>query len=579
MGQNLRVRSKTGSLVPMFTDNAPADVQGVYRCQFDLLRLMTRQADAGLPIRIIILKARQLGMSTVSEGLNFALAYNNAQTRAFVCAHNDASSTVLFQKNQMFEMELAKPKKVKRYSSKKEIVWKGPHYSQVQVDTAGNATIGKGDTISVLHCSEVAFWDNQAESLLSVLQAVPNRPNTIVVLESTANGVGDEFYKRWQVAWNKFRDNPEDLTGYLPLFLSWTDNPEEYSMQVPDNYNWGEMDDAECVLRDAGTTDEQMYWRRRTLLDQCGGDITRFMQEYPSTPEESFRETGSRVIPGVITKYHRKTACKPGKFVSLAWKDEKHDAVIPTVFDRHRPGLWRVWMDPNQDHDYAIGADVMEGELADKQDDKSERDLHAIEVLDRASLEQVAEFDGRCDGDILTEELLKGAYWYNRAYLCPEINKSASMIISSIRNNTYSRVYQRGGPPDTWADIMSSTKIGYRTDVQSRNWLIDYWMAAIRKDEIDEYEHCPTIYSERVVDQEETFVYDKNGKKGHRTGCHDDHLFAMMLAWVAHLRCPRTSVPRHIAARKHATMGPNFVGGYDTMADLDGGGTQCHYTT
>jgi hypothetical protein len=65
--------------------------------------------------------------------------------------------------------------------------------SGYRVRTAGTKGVGRSSTIQLFHGSEVAFWPYADTHAAGVLQAVPNEPATEIVLESTANGVGNFF--------------------------------------------------------------------------------------------------------------------------------------------------------------------------------------------------------------------------------------------------------------------------------------------------------------------------------------------------------------------------------------------------
>ena len=86
IGQNLRIIDKRAQLVPLVFN----------RHQMRLHMVMEMQAGRGLPVRIIVLKARQLGMSTGTEAIMFARAYNRPTRKAFVAIKAEiASMTVM----------------------------------------------------------------------------------------------------------------------------------------------------------------------------------------------------------------------------------------------------------------------------------------------------------------------------------------------------------------------------------------------------------------------------------------------------------------------------------------------------
>ncbi len=76
---------------------------------------------------------------------------------------------------------------------------------------------GRSRTVNALHGSEVAFWDHTAEMMLGLRQTIPNSPKSMILLESTANGVGNWYYDTWNAAVDG--DNDYTLSQYLKIHL------------------------------------------------------------------------------------------------------------------------------------------------------------------------------------------------------------------------------------------------------------------------------------------------------------------------------------------------------------------------
>jgi hypothetical protein len=100
-----------------------------------------------------------------------------------------------------------------------------------------------------------------------------------VILESTANGVGNVFHQLWS-------DAERGLSDHIPIFVPWFWQPE-YSEPVQPGFSLeGDEADYQAAYR---LTDEQMMWRRRKLQSDFRGDIALFDQEYPATAALAFR--------------------------------------------------------------------------------------------------------------------------------------------------------------------------------------------------------------------------------------------------------------------------------------------------
>ena len=83
-----------------------------------------------------------------------------------------------------------------------------------EIGTAGTKAVGRSSTIQLFHGSEVAFWPFADTHADGVLQAVPNEDNTEIILESTANGIGNFFHQTW-------RDAEAGKNDYIAIFVPW----------------------------------------------------------------------------------------------------------------------------------------------------------------------------------------------------------------------------------------------------------------------------------------------------------------------------------------------------------------------
>src|SRR5262249_59037905 len=86
--------------------------------------------------------------------------------------------------------------------------------SGYKVGTAGTKAVGRSSTIQLFHGSEVAFWPFADTHAAGILQAVPNEDNTEIILESTANGIGNFFHQAW-------RDAEAGKNDYIAIFVPW----------------------------------------------------------------------------------------------------------------------------------------------------------------------------------------------------------------------------------------------------------------------------------------------------------------------------------------------------------------------
>jgi hypothetical protein len=334
----LKIKTKDNRIVP-FCLNAP---------QEKLYEVIKVQREAGKPIRIIILKARQMGFSTLTEALIFHRTATKANVNSLIIAHRDDSTSNLFQMSKLFYDELPYPlKPMIKNSNAYELRFENPTRdpaekkarpglrSRIRCVTAGGRGIARSDTLTNVHISEYAFWEgNKKVTLTGLMQAVPNHPDTMVIMESTANGF-DDFQKMWEAA-------VDGLSEFVPVFFAWYEMAE-YRMKVPPGTQWT---DSELLLQSVyNLTEEQLSWRRWCIANNCGGDERLFRQEYPASPDEAFLTSGSPVFDNETIMLMRPKAPAPVKrgwflydydglrITNMRW-EERADGIV-SIYERN----------------------------------------------------------------------------------------------------------------------------------------------------------------------------------------------------------------------------------------------------
>ena len=274
----LRIRTKKATAISLSWNHAQQRLNNVVA---DL------QA-SGKPIRVTVLKARQEGVSTWAAARAFERSCRGSNYNALVVAHKGESSAELFDMARFFLNSLPfKPKT--DFSNRREIVFSDPINSKIRIESAENRDAARGQTNQFVHCSEVAFWRNPEETMLGVLQTVPDTPEAWVVFESTANGVGGYFYDAYWQAKN-------GESEFIAVFLPWWSHPE-YDFDCS-------QEDYDRILATITPEEQegiakfhwepgQLAWRRWAIANKCNGDLHRFKQEYPATEHEAFITSGA----------------------------------------------------------------------------------------------------------------------------------------------------------------------------------------------------------------------------------------------------------------------------------------------
>jgi len=252
--------------------------------------VIVKARNENLPIRALLLKARQMGVSTMLQSWHYEQCDREPNRQALTISYDQDSSTELFMKGDFLHRNMWFAQETVRNSDQTLELKNG---SLSTVRTAGNLSAGRGDTYHHFHASEVPMWADASETLNSALQAIPERAGTSVVMESTAKGAVGEFYDAWRKA-------EAGGSYYVPFFAPWFWDPEYTTpFASPDHENaFGRTLDLteRRLLETHGLAIEQLHWRRRTIAGKCQGSEAKFRQEYPSTAKEAFLTTGSPVF-------------------------------------------------------------------------------------------------------------------------------------------------------------------------------------------------------------------------------------------------------------------------------------------
>lgn len=288
----LRIRPKGGAIVPFKINPA----------QMVVHEAAERQMRERGFVRLIILKARQLGMSTYIEGRLFWKVTHRYGARAFILTHHaDATANLFSMAKRYHEQAPAFLVPTAGASSQRELAFPGLD-SGYKVGTAGTEGIGRSDTIQYFHGSEVAFWPGGDSHASGVIQAIPREVGTEVWLESTANGLGGYFHEMCQEAMRGESD-------YELIFLPWFKDPA-YQVDPKELLFDLQLDRDDIEYQELyGLTMAQMAWRA-TKVHELRSDW-KFRQEYPASAEEAFVVAGGdSLIKSPVVMRARKTEVK-----------------------------------------------------------------------------------------------------------------------------------------------------------------------------------------------------------------------------------------------------------------------------
>ena len=505
--------------------------------QTTLYEAIKKELQEGRPPRIIVLKGRQQGISTITEALMFQDSATRPMVNTLIVAHRDDSTAALFNMNKLFYDYLpAKLQPMKKASNAKELVFENPTRdpaekrkrpglrSRIRCITAGGKGAGRSLTQNNVHLSEFAFWPgNKMETLLGIMQSVPDDINTLVVIESTANGY-DEFKDLWDGA-------EKGENGWVPVFLPWFMEPD-YRKPVEPGVVWKEEE--RKLQEQFGLDEKQLAWRRWCIRTNCGGDVNLFRQEYPCTPDEAFLLSGDAFFDNDVIMARRNTAPKPLHEGMFAYTEPEIEGGAPVdwTFTERVNGLIRIYEEPKDGHPYVLGGDTA-GEGSDR---------FTAYVIDNSTGKQVAELQHTSSEIFYARQVYCLGRYYNDALIGIEINYSTYPQLK-LEEWHYPKFYQRERF-DTFTGQMVKA-FGWATSSKTRP------VALAELHTIME-ENPELVTSWHTLGEMLTFVYDKDRKPQAASGQHDDLVMAAAICYSVRGQ-QRFGVWQGAEERKHWT--------------------------
>jgi hypothetical protein len=479
-----QVKNKDGEFVK-FTPNPP---------QARLIRLIEEKGANGQQVKVLILKARQMGFSTVCQAYLAWQAFCFKGQSGLTVAHKEEPSGELFKKIEDGWERLPgwfQPKRRGKTTGKR--LQLGPTHNEalLYVDHAMNKDAGRSQTFQNAHLSEVAFWQDAADVLTSMTPTLERAK--VIFGESTANGMGNHFYELWKGA--EHGEGSADWNGWIAFFAPWFEMPEyrreRNALDQPLSA------DERAYAREFGLDEEQMLWRR-SMIRTLGED--KFNQEYPDTPLRAFLTSGSGFFTPKTLDYYRSKVAEPERKGEFKVKDGR-----PKFIDDPNGPLW-IWEPPQGEATYVVSADIASG---------GARDYTAVQVIKVGDvLEQVAAYRGKCDPDEAATLIDRIARVYSPgrgidrrwALVAPERNVIGMTTIGKLRDVLhYPRLYTHRHV-DT-VDYRESKEYGWLTTPKARRNALEHLKELCREAAI-------LIRCSRTFEEMETFIYTPPTRDG-----------------------------------------------------------------
>jgi hypothetical protein len=417
----------------------------------------------------IVLKARQVGITTYVAARFFVQTITRPGTLTVQVAHTQESAETIFNIVKRFWEHLPEAMKsvlIKSRSNVRQIVFPALD-SEYRVETA-NENAGRGMTIQNLHCSEVSRWPRGGSETLAALRAALV-PAGEIVLESTPNGAWGPFYGEWQHA---------DEMGYTKHFFPWW-YEESYREIVNADEAVTLSEEEKNLIEQHGLDREQIAWRRNQWKTLHG----LATQEYAEDPSECFLVSGECVFD--LDAIERAAALM---------SSETH------IEDN---GRLRTWLPPQCGRSYVMGVDTAGG--------GSDGDYACAQVIDRETGMQCAELHGHFSPHQLAKQVTRLAARYNEALVAIERNNHGHAVLVHLSNFECRNLYEQDG------------KLGWLTTAANRPMMIENMASVLIS--------SPDLFrSSRLLEECRTFIRYPDGNTAAATGSHDDCVMAMSIA-------------------------------------------------
>ncbi len=494
----LWIKTKHGKLEPITLNKAQLHILGIIKKLYNDNKL----------IRLLILKARQLGASTLIEAIIYSFTSQQENINTLIIADDVDGSNYLFEMSKLYQEKCPdhlKPKEKK--SNEKKLEFEGTH-SQILIDTAQNKQAGRKYTFRMVHLSEYAFFKHPEQLMLGLSQAVPPLPQTMIIKETTANGF-NHFKEEWDMAINK-------ETDYLPIFIPWY-WAEEYRMTPSKDFVVGDralgsLTQAELDLEDImikeGISDviERLQWRRWCIRNNCGGKVINFQQEYPSTPEEAFIASGDCAFDKVELMKQLRANPKPIAIGNLVELDGKY------TFRLDPQGDFEFFYPLDRLDQYVVGGDACSG---------SGVDYASLVGIGKKSNDVIATFRKKVDSDVLAQKAKALGTFLKNAIVAIENNSygfHANLKLRAI----YGNIFKQEKIDSTEQQV--TTKFGWNTNSKTRPDMLGQLKQEIRQG-------ATKLNSQMLIRECLTFIRNlENGKEEAQEGCNDDLCISRAIA-------------------------------------------------
>jgi hypothetical protein len=496
--------------------------------QQQVAKVIEEVKSSGDPLRLYILKSRQIGMSTMIAARQFVHTWANNNMEAVIIAHQQKRAEELLQRVKFFYQALPEPLKlVLSQDSKDGLMYADTRGSMIIV-TANNFDAARGGTKQRAMFSEFAYYKNALYVLSEIEQLIAFDPATEIIIETTGKGYNSPAHQFWEAS-------KQGRTPYIALFLPWQDDPDctffFESDRQKDTYI-GTALDYEPRLKDHGEyhrwTPGNLYWAYTVLRNQCHGDWEKFKREYPSDDNEAWTTSSTSFFGGEnLNKLH------PNEFpaqyyvygtgASLGEQFDSWDMLdtVKKVDENGSRPFFKVWSLPHPNGQYIVSGDSAHG--------AEDGNFTSSFVIDMYTLEMMAEFHGRIRPDEHASVIASLCGIYNDAIAAPEYNQPGNVTLLELQRRFSVNLYRYKRMDDY--KFRASRFLGWQTNHVTRPLMLALAKRIIEDLAEGRVTNLGIVKSWALVQEMMTFVTDdETGRAEAMSNCNDDRVMAWAIA-------------------------------------------------
>lgn len=534
------------------------------RAQRKLLQRFELKRLAGKPIRVVLLKARQWGGSTMTQlYMSWLQLFHYKLWHSCIVA--DVEDQAKNIRGMYTFMAANHPKDVMKvrlrpFEGSSKIRQVVDRDCIIQLGSMQKPESLRSFNFAMAHFSEVGLWkatvSKKPEDVIqSIRTIIPKRPGTLVVLESTAKGLGNMFHREWLAAAAK-------KSGYDPVFVAWFEITE-YWLRIEGDIGQfiSRLSEYQMEQWHQGATLEGINWYVHHQAHEQLDDWA-MKSEYPGNPEEAFGSTGRRAFSPAYVRKARMFNRKPD-FVGDIHGDSHSgkEAFTGLHLAANDKGLLKIWEMPDTSRRIS-GRYVVAVDIGGKTD---AADYSVIRVLDRAPVleggvpEAILTWKGHLDQDLVVWKAAQIAWLYDKALLVPEVNSlkgkeddtEGEHIVTVLDElvGVYPNIYARTDPEKVKEG--APVKYGWHTNKLTKPNLVDTMNRLLREQGYIEYDS-------QVCDEYDWYEYKEDGTYGAVSGQHDDQAMTSMIMNKVSDLMPAPRLIEHKPQKKTPGLISNF---------------------